>query len=142
MRCKHCGHTIESDSKFCRHCGKSVASSTPKAKPAKTNMVGDLFKGGRQVLKGKTLAIALAYAAWVLANIVLWVAACLSDAHANASRYFFPLGWSDYSSYDGFEFVIYTVVLPIVVAVVAWKWDWIKAAVKRDMERLRRKTSE
>lgn len=134
MRCEHCGHTIEADSKFCRHCGKSVA------KAAKAPKAGLNLKAAKNLsLQGKPLIYAVAYGVWVLLNLVMWICASLADSHATGSRYFFPFGWSDYSSYDGSEFFVYTVVLPLIVCVVAYNWDWIKAMAKKDAERLKRK---
>lgn len=136
MRCSHCGRSIEDDSKFCRYCGKKVETAS---KPAKSGLK---LGAGRRALQGQALIWVVAYAAWVLANGVLWIVACFADAHENASRYFFPLGWSDYSSYDGFEFVVYTVVIPIVVCIIAYKWDWIKAQAKKDMDRLKQRRQQ
>lgn len=131
MRCKHCGHTIERDSKFCRHCGKEVAAA---GSPVKNKM-----KPGAVRLGGKARIWAIAYCAWVLVNLVVWVAACFADSHATGSRYFYPFGWSDYSSYDFSEFIVYTVILPVLVCIVAFNWDWIKEMVKKDTERLKRR---
>lgn len=137
MRCEHCGHTIETDSKFCRHCGKSVASKAGASK------AGNKAAAGKKIsLQGKHLIYAVAYGAWAILNAVMWIAACLSDSHATGSRYFYPFGWSDYSSYDGSEFFVYVVVLPALVAITAYNWDWIKAMARKDAERLKRKNRD
>lgn len=131
MRCKHCGHTIERDSKFCRHCGKAVAVAGSSAKTPMKNVAG---KFG-----GKARIWAIVYCAWLMVNLVVWIAACFADSHSTGSRYFYPFGWSDYSSYDLSEFIVYALILPILVCVVACNWDWIKAMLKKDAERLKRR---
>lgn len=103
MYCKDCGKEIANDSKFCQHCGTKQ----------------DIIFNQSSMLNNSKIKIPKwinryypFYLLWVFINFM-----CLINYNKrNGARdWLFPFATTDLRYYDFSEFIIYTIILPLVI---------------------------
>lgn len=128
MYCKKCGKQIADDSVFCQFCGsaQNIIANENSHSLDKQNLSNRIRLTIRR-LNGKYKFWIGVYFVWVSLNLFFVL---FGNSFSEANMFFFPFSrqshsfsYFDLKYYDVSEFVVYTILFPLLVVIIYHLWN-------------------